>query len=424
MDNQAMSGQSSFPNFNYNPEMVQDAWNYHYLGNFNTSSYLQPYYQVPALKSEYNPELEGTPSGFQGPLVDWNLYPQFQFSGLVNPHVPSGRYESLGGSNVGGQDGSNSEGRSPETPSTLSPIDPSSWPHVSVIQYNPVLSQPRSESDVSEEPQESNHSPALSSESGTSNTEDEDSIKTPVKVLRGGTGKRVGSSPRMDTKVEELTLEDLERFVKELKEKRVSLGYTQGDIGYALGILYGKMFSQTTICRFESLRLTFTNMCRLKPLLERWMEEAEEDNENLQDLIQKAHQEEANRRRKYRTYFDKLVRTKLENYFLSNQKPSPQELVNIAKELELEKTVVRVWFCNRRQKEKSQEWKSKGNDFSNNLNAFGSPSGPFSQMPQDFNAAPLGSPHSPFCPPTFLPPTPTSEMFPHNLSPGMGVLTS
>jgi len=45
----------------------------------------------------------------------------------------------------------------------------------------------------------------------------------------------------------------------------------------------GKMFSQTTICRFEALQLSFKNMCKLKPLLQRWLNEAE-NSENPQDV--------------------------------------------------------------------------------------------------------------------------------------------
>lgn len=43
------------------------------------------------------------------------------------------------------------------------------------------------------------------------------------------------------------------------------------------------MFSQTTICRFEALQLSFKNMCRLKPLLQKWLNEAE-TTENPQDV--------------------------------------------------------------------------------------------------------------------------------------------
>jgi len=43
----------------------------------------------------------------------------------------------------------------------------------------------------------------------------------------------------------------------------------------SLGTLYGNVFSQTTICRFEALQLSFKNMCKLKPLLQKWLEEAD-----------------------------------------------------------------------------------------------------------------------------------------------------
>ena len=39
-----------------------------------------------------------------------------------------------------------------------------------------------------------------------------------------------------------------------------------------MGKLYGNDFSQTTISRFEALNLSFKNMCKLKPLLAKWLE--------------------------------------------------------------------------------------------------------------------------------------------------------
>ncbi|KAK4337402.1 hypothetical protein RND71_043349 [Anisodus tanguticus] len=43
--------------------------------------------------------------------------------------------------------------------------------------------------------------------------------------------------------------EDLEQFAKQFKQRRIKLGFTQADVGLALGTLYGNVFSQTTICR-------------------------------------------------------------------------------------------------------------------------------------------------------------------------------
>ena len=43
--------------------------------------------------------------------------------------------------------------------------------------------------------------------------------------------------------------DDLESFAKQFKQRRIKLGFTQADVGLALGTLYGNVFSQTTICR-------------------------------------------------------------------------------------------------------------------------------------------------------------------------------
>lgn len=42
----------------------------------------------------------------------------------------------------------------------------------------------------------------------------------------------------------------------------------------------------------------------------------------------------------------------LERNFVEKNKPSSQEIVRMSEGLHLEKEVVRVWFCNRRQREK------------------------------------------------------------------------
>ena len=42
----------------------------------------------------------------------------------------------------------------------------------------------------------------------------------------------------------------------------------------------------------------------------------------------------------------------LERSFMEKSKPSSQEILRMAEGLRLEKEVVRVWFCNRRQREK------------------------------------------------------------------------
>ncbi|XP_069468254.1 POU domain, class 5, transcription factor 3-like [Ambystoma mexicanum] len=147
------------------------------------------------------------------------------------------------------------------------------------------------------------------------------------------------------------TNEELEQFAKALKHKRITLGFTQADVGLALGSLYGRMFSQTTICRFEALQLSFKNMCKLKPLLQRWLNEAE-NTDNMEELCNMEQMLAQARKRKRRTSIENNVRGTLESFFLKCSKPGPQEISQIAEDLSLDKDVVRVWFCNRRQKGK------------------------------------------------------------------------
>ncbi|CAD6189740.1 unnamed protein product [Caenorhabditis auriculariae] len=145
--------------------------------------------------------------------------------------------------------------------------------------------------------------------------------------------------------------DDLEGFAKQFKQRRIKLGYTQADVGLALGTLYGNVFSQTTICRFEALQLSLKNMCKLKPLLYRWLEEADSTSASPNSAFEKM-AGQGGRKRKKRTSIEVNVKSRLEYHFQKNQKPNAQEIGQVAMELQLEKEVVRVWFCNRRQKEK------------------------------------------------------------------------
>lgn len=120
-----------------------------------------------------------------------------------------------------------------------------------------------------------------------------------------------------------------------------------------MGKLYGNDFSQTTISRFEALNLSFKNMCKLKPLLERWLKDADASLNNPNSLSNSPSQPDTvGRRRKKRTSIETTVRVALEKAFLQNPKPTSEEITILADSLCMEKEVVRVWFCNRRQKEK------------------------------------------------------------------------
>ncbi|XP_072542353.1 POU domain, class 2, transcription factor 1b isoform X2 [Salminus brasiliensis] len=190
---------------------------------------------------------------------------------------------------------------------------------------------------------------------------------------------------RMDTpSLEEPSdLEELEQFAKTFKQRRIKLGFTQGDVGLAMGKLYGNDFSQTTISRFEALNLSFKNMCKLKPLLEKWLNDAE--NQTSDQALSSPSSlgspglgmEGLNRRRKKRTSIETNIRVALEKSFLEqNQKPTSEEITMIADQLNMEKEVIRVWFCNRRQKEKRINPPSSGSAGSTPIKAIFSPSTP------------------------------------------------
>ncbi|KAJ1361981.1 hypothetical protein KIN20_021379 [Parelaphostrongylus tenuis] len=172
-------------------------------------------------------------------------------------------------------------------------------------------------------------------------------------------------------------IDDLEGFAQHFKKQRIKLGYTQGDVGLALGRKYGTDFSQTTISRFEAMNLSFKNMCKLRPLLKEWLEGQEaavasganveelrsiefskdkvEDCVNELPIHRPTSIEPLMKRRRKRTNLDLSQRKSLDNFFLANPRPGHEEMVRIANALDLERDVVRVWFCNRRQKLRRSE---------------------------------------------------------------------
>ncbi|CAD6998364.1 unnamed protein product [Ceratitis capitata] len=170
-----------------------------------------------------------------------------------------------------------------------------------------------------------------------------------------GAAQRLAGEPSPE---ETTDLEELEQFAKTFKQRRIKLGFTQGDVGLAMGKLYGNDFSQTTISRFEALNLSFKNMCKLKPLLQKWLEDADRTIQATGGIFDPAAlqtvstPEVMGRRRKKRTSIETSIRGALEKAFMMNQKPTSEEITQLADRLCMEKEVVRVWFCNRRQKEK------------------------------------------------------------------------
>jgi len=124
------------------------------------------------------------------------------------------------------------------------------------------------------------------------------------------------------------------------------------------------------------------------PLLKKWLAEADSTTGTSASIDKIAAQ---GRKRKKRTSIEVSIKGALEQHFNKNPKPSAQEITSLADSLQLEKEVVRVWFCNRRQKEKRMTPPQCGGEYPPGMDDQSNP-GLYDQQPQ-------GIPHDPHMPP-------------------------
>uniref|UniRef100_A0A493TX07 POU domain protein n=1 Tax=Anas platyrhynchos platyrhynchos TaxID=8840 RepID=A0A493TX07_ANAPP len=146
-------------------------------------------------------------------------------------------------------------------------------------------------------------------------------------------------APNSGVEEDGINLEEIREFAKNFKIRRLSLGLTQTQVGQALTATEGPAYSQSAICRFEKLDITPKSAQKLKPVLEKWLSEAELRNQEGQQNLMEFR----------RTSFTPQAIEALNAHFEKNALPTGQEITEIAKELNYDREVVRVWFCNRRQ---------------------------------------------------------------------------
>lgn len=185
----------------------------------------------------------------------------------------------------------------------------------------------------------------------------------PAMAAAAAAAAAAGLHPDADTDPREL-----EAFAERFKQRRIKLGVTQADVGKALANLklpgVGAL-SQSTICRFESLTLSHNNMIALKPILQAWLEEAEAQAKNKRRDPDAPSVLPAGEKKRKRTSIAAPEKRSLEAYFAVQPRPSGEKIAAIAEKLDLKKNVVRVWFCNQRQKQKrmkfaAQHWPEGG----------------------------------------------------------------
>ena len=157
---------------------------------------------------------------------------------------------------------------------------------------------------------------------------------------------------------------ELRQFADDFKAKRIKLGYTQGGVGLSLAEKGFSNFAQSTISRFEQMQLSPRNAAAIKKILEKWLIEVENPHLKLCKSPDKLNC----RKRKRRIVFSTESKKFLEDMFNCNPKPDRNTIEMIAKELSLLPEEVRIWFCNKRQKERG----SRRSD----VNSFASSSSP------------------------------------------------
>ncbi|XP_071812714.1 uncharacterized protein [Apostichopus japonicus] len=164
----------------------------------------------------------------------------------------------------------------------------------------------------------------------------------------GGHGTAVNTINN-EVEVDGVNLEEIKEFAKVFKIRRLSLGLTQTQVGQALSAREGPTYSQSAICRFEKLDITPRSAQKIKPVLERWMAEAEARHKNGFNQLSDFIGTEPSKKRKRRTSFTPQALEYLNRMFDKNTHPTGSEMTSMSQELNYDREVIRVWFCNKRQ---------------------------------------------------------------------------
>ncbi|CAB3976899.1 phosphopantothenate--cysteine ligase isoform X1 [Paramuricea clavata] len=137
--------------------------------------------------------------------------------------------------------------------------------------------------------------------------------------------------------------EDMKAFIEMFKNKRMTLGYTQEDVGVELSQSSGPTYSQSFISRFESKQLAAKASEKMRPILQAWLDAKDVDQTTGLRLCKK--------RRRRTSFTSDSLAVLVENY-QKNPKPNTSEIAEIAGQLNIEPVTVKVWFCNRKQSER------------------------------------------------------------------------
>ena len=189
------------------------------------------------------------------------------------------------------------------------------------------------------------------------------------KSIGNPSGASAASSTLLNLDSASSILEELEQFAKEFKEMRIKRGFTQLEVATLLAVINPNV-SQSTVSRFESMGLSFTNIINLKPYFELFKAKIAKDMAERKTLTDKDDDQgffdfsfdddeikppPPKVKRYKRTEISAQMHRTFEKCFLANPQPSPEEIQVISEYCQMESRVVRVWFCNQRRKEANKE---------------------------------------------------------------------
>jgi transcriptional regulator with XRE-family HTH domain len=179
--------------------------------------------------------------------------------------------------------------------------------------------------------------------------------------------------------------EEAHRFVQEFKARRIALKLTQSDIGEELNLRAGARYGQSYISRMESIQLSTAIVLRMKPLLEKLLDEKEQERRRMKQNMDFDEDEYlVDRKRKKRTNFTPEQSILMTKYFADQPRPSPQEIDDIARKIDVDRNSVKMWFNNKRQSEKFRANPLPGIGSINSVGSLNPYASPYGTMSSSF----------------------------------------
>ncbi|CAH8523655.1 unnamed protein product [Schistosoma rodhaini] len=182
-------------------------------------------------------------------------------------------------------------------------------------------------------------------------------------------GQKVNYGENLHTTGGPNDLVELEKLSSTFTDRRIGMNLSQTDVANSLGKLYGVHRSVSMISRFERMDLSLSNYLKVYPIILRWLKDSEtadgrdkiiravvdfqNNNNDTKSPVKGSPQAESHvfskfSRRRPRTVLPDSTRRELERIYRQHNKLSAYELIELAKKLNVEKTIIQVWFYNRR----------------------------------------------------------------------------